>query len=122
MNGYFENNSIYIDLEVSGFFPNSKKTIKALIDTGFSGHLTLSFTDAFPLGLVLAGTTAYTLADGSTVTNFVCLGNLHIDGKNISIPIDIHKAGITLIGTQLLKKIGYNLNIDFAKLQAKLIK
>lgn len=113
MSGYFENDCLYLNLEIEGFFPQAKKSIKAQIDTGYSGHLTLPFSDAFPLGLVMAGTTAYTIADGTTKNNLVCLGKITLEGKTIMIPVDVQGAGGILLGTKLLEKIGCSLKIDF---------
>ena len=115
MVGSFENQRIYLNLEISGVFTKNKKAIKAHIDTGFDGDLTLPFTEAFPLGLVLIGTTAYTIADGSTMHNFVCLGQVTIDGKLISVAIDIQPKGIILVGMKLLAKIGKTMQVNFAK-------
>lgn len=114
MVGYFESGHLYIEFEVAGVFAQSKKKIKAQIDTGYSGYLTLQYPDAFPLGLVLIGTKAYTIADDSTMYNFVALGTINIDGKQITIPIDIQPKGSILVGMQLLKKIGKDLLIDFS--------
>jgi len=49
-----------------------------MIDTGFTGFLMLPLAQALPLGLALCGTGDYTLADGSTVTNFLARGTVTI--------------------------------------------
>ena len=113
MVGYFENGHLFIEFDVWGVFPQSKKKVKAQIDTGYSGYLTLQYQEAFPLGLVLIGTKAYTIADDSTMYSFVALGTVEIDGKKITIPIDIQPKGSILIGMQLLKKMEKDLFIDF---------
>lgn len=120
MNGYFENDSLYLNLEIEGVFPQAKKIIKAQIDTGYSGHLTLPFSDAFPLGLVMVGTTAYTIADGSTKNNLVCLGSVTLEGKTITIPVDVQGAGGILLGTKLLEKLGCSLRVDFVQKNVEL--
>lgn len=119
MHGYFENNRIYLDLEISGVFAKNKKTIKAQIDTGFDGYLTLPYADAFPLGLILVGTTAYTTADGSTMYNFVCLGNARIGSSDVPITVDIQPKGSVLGGMKLLSHIGKTLSLDFKKLSVQ---
>ncbi len=106
MVGYFERGHLYTEFEVYGVFTQSKKQVKAQIDTGYSGYLTLQYPDAFPLGLVLIGTKAYTIADDSTMYSFVALGTVIIDSKKIVIPIDIQPKGSILVGMQLLKKVG----------------
>lgn len=113
MDGYFDDGNLYLDLEVSGTFSQSRKKFKAQVDTGYSGYLTLQYTDAFPLGLVLAGTKAYTIADGSTMYGLVALGKAFVDGKEIIIPIDIQPKGAILLGMQLLKSIGQEMVVNF---------
>lgn len=113
MHGYFESGHIYVELEISGVFPQTKRKIKALVDTGYSGSLSIPYADAFPLGLVLTGTKAYTLADESTMSCFVCLGNVHIKNRPIAVALDIQPKGDILAGMSLLKKIGWDFNIDF---------
>ena len=115
MVGYFERGHLYTEFEVYGVFTQSKKQVKAQIDTGYSGYLTLQYPDAFPLGLVLIGTKAYTIADDSTMYSFVALGTVIIDSKKIVIPIDIQPKGSILVGMQLLKKVGKDLFIDFVR-------
>lgn len=110
---YFNNGHVFLDIEVYGVFTQSKKQFSAQIDTGYSGCLTLQYTDAFPLGLVLIGTKAYTIADGSTMYSFLGLGTVIIDGKAEIIPIDIQPKGSILLGVDLLKKFNSELKIDF---------
>ena len=119
MAGYFDGIHPYIDIEVSGIF-ESKKTIKAQIDTGYSGYLTLSYAEAFPLGLVLSGTKAYTIADGSTMYNLVALGTVVCERKRMVVSIDISPKSSILIGMQLLIKLGGKMKIDFEKKKLEL--
>ena len=114
MDGYFENGSPHVEIEVFGVSEATKAKIKGLIDTGYNGHLTLSYARAFPLGLVLVGIQTATLADGSTSHFFVCLGTVVYGGKKVSVPVDIQPSGGILIGTQLLKKLGKSLMVSFA--------
>lgn len=119
MRGYFDDGRIYLDLGISGVFAKNRKTIKAQVDTGFDGYLTLPYAEAFPLGLVLVGTTAYTIADGYTVHNFVCLGNTRIDDKTVSVTIDIQPQGSILAGMKLLSRIGKTLSVNFSGQKAQ---
>ena len=68
-------------IEVSGPFPDSKQPFIALIDTGFSGFLSLPTIKALPLGLVLHGTTTVVLADGSQQSKFTCRGMIEFCGQ-----------------------------------------
>ncbi|MGA2910501.1 MAG: hypothetical protein ABSE04_01730 [Candidatus Microgenomates bacterium] len=113
MNGYFDGERIYADIEIKGVFSTQATKLKGQIDTGYSGYLSLPFNEAFPLGLVLQGTQAYTLADGSPSYNFVCLGTLIVDGRELVIPVDVSAKASLLIGIGLLGKIQNNLLIDF---------
>ncbi len=119
MLGSFENGNPYIEIEVSGA-SGEKKKIKALIDTGFNGYLSLPYATAFPLGLVLRGVESSTLADNSTSHHFVCLGRIKIGDKEVSSPIDIQPNCHALIGTQLLKALGKSMNVDFVNEKVEL--
>lgn len=121
MDGYFDQKRLYLDLEISGNFPQGKKVIKAQIDTGYDGELTLPFSQAFPLGLTLAGIKKYTIADGSTMTNIYCFGQIAIGKKKETIIVDIIPNGGILLGLPLLEKLGNNFQIDFAKKQIKFV-
>jgi len=49
-----------------------------MIDTGFNNFLMLPIAEALPLGLALHGTGNYTLADGSSVSNFLAQGTFTV--------------------------------------------
>ena len=115
MRGLFREERIAIDIEIYGVSPELKRTITALVDTGFSGSLTLPFTEAFPLGLVLKGEQSYLMADGSSSRHFVCLGTVIFAGKEVTVPIDVQQGGPVLVGMDLLKRLEMQLHIDFLK-------
>src|ERR1035438_4514014 len=70
--GYLDDNGHpRITIRVSGTHPTASAVVEAMIDTGFTGFLMLPIAQALPLGLALYGTGNYTLADGSSVTNFL---------------------------------------------------
>ncbi len=91
------------------------KKINALIDSGFNGYLQIPFVEALPLGLVLVGVQATTLADGSTTSHLVCRGRVCVDGKCIDTTIDIQQANIVLLGTKLLKELGKIFVLDCSR-------
>lgn len=105
MLGDFNNDQPIVEIEVRGVTGISKK-IGALVDSGFNGYLQIPFIEAFPLGLILTGVQANTLADGSTSSHLVCKGQVCIDGKCVDTTIDIQPANIVLLGTKLLKELG----------------
>ena len=120
MLGTFENDQPKIEIEVKGVNGTPKKII-ALIDSGFNGYLMLPYTEAFPLGLVLIGIQPNTIADGSTVSHFVCRGQVCVDGKCINTTIDIQPANIILLGTKLLKELGKKFVLDCMNCKVEII-
>ena len=73
--GYLDDNGHpRLTIRVSGTHPTASAVVEAMIDTGFTGFLMLPIAQALPLGLALYGTGNYTLADGSSVTNFLAQG------------------------------------------------
>lgn len=102
MLGTFSNDQPIIEIEVKGV--NSKK-MNALVDSGFNGYLQIPFTEALPIGLILAGVQSSTMANGQLSSHLVCEGQVCIDNKCIKTTIDISQANIVLLGTKLLKEL-----------------
>ena len=119
MHGYFEKGRIYIDVEVWGILQKLKQNFKALVDTGFDGYITIPFAQALSLGLVLKGTQSYTLADGKSSHNLVCLGTVKYHNKKAVVPIDVQFGASVLIGSSLLKELGIGLNADYKNQEVK---
>ncbi len=113
MAGYFDNNRICIDIEVWGISSKFKKAFKAKIDTGFDGYLSMPFSEAMPLGLILKGTQSYVLANGSSSFDLVCLGTVSCNNKKGIIPIDIGSGTSILIGSSLLKELKIGFSVDY---------
>jgi clan AA aspartic protease len=111
MLGTFHNDQPKIEVEVKGMSDTAKR-VTALVDSGFNGYLTLPYEEAFPLGLILIGIQSNTLADGSSSSHFVCMGQVCVDGKCINTTIDIQPANIILLGTKLLKELGKTFILD----------
>jgi predicted aspartyl protease len=101
-----------ITLEVSGPI-GTKFPFTAMVDTGFSGFLLLPILNAFPIGLLLQGTMAITLADGTTQTKLTCLGNVHFDGaEQIGIIIIEWQNTDVLVGMEFLRRFKKQLLVD----------
>ena len=97
-----------ITLAVYG--PSGETTeIEAVIDTGFTGFLTVPPALAAELGLTLEGTSRGTLADGSEVTFDVYDVAVLWDGQRRYILADA-VAATPLVGMMLLDR--HNLNIE----------
>jgi predicted aspartyl protease len=110
--GSFSSGCPVVQIAVSGAFHNSTN-FTAIVDTGFSGFLLLPILDAFPVGLILRGTTRITLADGSAQTKLTCLGEIHFDGESKTGLIIIeNQATDVLVGMDFLTKFRLQLVVD----------
>ena len=83
--------------------------IEAIIDTGFTGFLTVTPALATELGLPLEGTSRATLADGSEVTFDVYDVAVLWDGRPRYVLADAADT-TPLVGMRMLDR--HNLNID----------
>jgi predicted aspartyl protease len=111
--GSFNNTgSPVVEIEVSGPLTAPTK-FTALVDTGFSGFLLLPLLDAFPVGLILRGTMALTLADGSSQTKLTCLGTIHFDGQEqLGLVVIEWQSTDVLVGMDFLRKFRKQLIVD----------
>jgi predicted aspartyl protease len=82
-----------VKITVHGTLPTLGEEFEAIIDTGFTGFLMMPILSAFPLGLILYGTSNYTLADGSTSTNLLALGKVKVAGEEEAV------SGVIVLGT-----------------------
>lgn len=111
-----------IEIAVSGPFTGPTK-FTAMMDTGFSGFLLLPLLEAFPIGLILKGTMAITLADGSNQVKLTCLGNIHFEGKTeIGLIIIEWQSTEILVGMDFLRKFSLKLVVDAPNNSVKLLK
>ena len=111
--GSFDKNSgsPTVTITVSGLFKNPC-TIEAIIDTGFSGFLSMPLMKAFPIGLTLYGTTTVTLADGSTANKLTALGMINISNIEKSGVIILEEATTDpLLGMGFLRTFGFTLAV-----------
>ena len=101
--------------------PRIKLTVKGIrksfqidpvIDTGFSGELSLPVAIAIPLGLELKGEAHVELADGSVTKELIFRGTVICEGRSKRIDILLTESTDALLGSALLQ--GHTLTIGYA--------
>lgn len=108
--GAFDGNRPLISLVVG--WQLEVQEMVALIDTGFTGELKLSSVRASKLGLQVTHTELITLANEKSVNMPAGLAVVAMEGAKNTVSVLISE-GTPIIGVGLLKKFGYNLNINF---------
>lgn len=91
-----------LSVEVLSQIGASSLQVETVVDTGFTGHLTLPPATAEALGLPIIGSAESILADGSLVMKDVCMARvLWHDGER---PVRVLAADATpLLGMALLR-------------------
>lgn len=113
MDGFFnQNGHPIIPIEVYGYSKKIRQKFEAMLDTGFSGFLSLPLAHAFKVGLILASTASFTLADGSTDHTLLCFGGLKVNSEDQTGLISISKGNDVLLGMEFLRKFGKKLHLD----------
>lgn len=98
-----------VELEVIG----SKKTekLRAVIDTGFAGHLCIPSKIAEKLGLELIGVVETVLGDGQWVKQYEFSGKVKFMGETKDVAILLTSGSRSQVGLLLLAD--FKLSIDF---------
>ena len=99
-----------VRVSIFGVYSQLAQEFDAIIDTGFTGFVSIPLIRAFPLGLPLFGTTTVTLADGSTSVRFTAFCTVALGGEMQS-GLAILEVGSedVLVGTEFLKRFGRGL-------------
>ena len=103
--GYFNSTGApAIKILLSGVIQKNRTEFEALIDTGFSGFISIPILDAFPLGLVLRGSMRITYGDGASSDKLYALGEVSI-GKESGAGLIILEEGpaTVLVGMEFLR-------------------
>lgn len=96
----------YLKIRVWGLSDQFAAEFDAMIDTGFSGYLSLPLVQAFPLALTLFGTTQYQLADGSMSPKLLAHGSIECQGEETSglIALEANANCGPLLGMEFLRQ------------------
>jgi clan AA aspartic protease len=98
-----------VQIEVIGSRENWKG--EAIVDTGFTGFVSLPQHVAKKLGLELSAVEPVTYGDGRRIDAIFCQGAVEFLGKTAFVPIMISRGKQPLVGTLLLADC--SLSIDF---------
>ncbi len=115
MDGYFSlNGHPMFKISVFGHSDQWTVPVEAMLDTGFTGFLSLPLASCLRAGLILTSTADYTLADGSVNSTLLCLGTIVLeDGKRVTGAISVSfKSRDALLGMEFLNKLGGKLELD----------
>lgn len=118
--GLSEKDSPKITLQLGGYLGEPQE-VEAIIDTGFTGSISIPFIKALPLGLVLFSTATFILADGSKEVALLCFGRATIGAVTKPAIFSLTKGSDVLIGTELLAKFGVTLHLDYPKKKFSLL-
>ena len=113
MIGYLDaNGDPHLEIDVANPL-GWKSKLKCLIDTGFTGFLSVPILDAFPIGLLLVGTLPVTLADGRVQNKLMCLGNASV-GAEAHVGVILIEPGSsqTLLGMEFFRVFKKRLIVD----------
>ncbi len=113
MTGYLDaNGDPHLEIEVANPL-GWKSKLKCLIDTGFTGFLSVPILDAFPIGLLLVGTVPVTLADGSVQNKLMCLGSASVGAEaHVGTILIEPNSSQTLLGMEFLRVFKKKLIVD----------
>lgn len=113
MNGSLNpNQSPKITIDLYGNLSNPQ-SFEVVVDTGFTGSISMPLMKALPLGLVLFSTASFTLADGSKENAFLCLGMAKVERIEKPVVISLTKGNDILIGTEFLSSFNIKLELDY---------
>jgi predicted aspartyl protease len=105
LTGYFaKSGSPVLKILVSG--PVTKgREFEAIVDTGFTGFLSMPLVQAISVGLVLHGTTTISIADGSTSYRLTAKGMVTVgEESEVGVVILEPASSLLLLGMAFLRQ------------------
>ena len=102
--GFFNSSgSPALKISLCGAAKQVSKEFEAIVDTGFTGFLAMSMVEAFPLGLILTGSSKTILADGSATNDLRALGTVVVGNEErVGTILLSAAAGAILVGMEFL--------------------
>lgn len=85
----------------------------AIVDTGFTGGISIPVSKALPLGLMLYSTATFTLADNSEENTFLCIGTVRMGDEERLMIFSLTKGNDILVGTELLASFNARFELDY---------
>lgn len=109
------NSSPRIKIEIYGVWgrQNPPVLFEAIVDTGFTGGISIPVTQALPLGLTLFSTATFTLADNSKENTFLCLGTDRLENEERIMIFSLTKGNDILVGTEFLSVFNAKIELDY---------
>jgi predicted aspartyl protease len=104
---------IKLELYGMGGRPPVPRIFETIIDTGFTGGISIPLTQALPLGLVLFSTASFTLADGSKEDTLLCAGMARVAQKERPVTFSLTQGNEILLGTDFLATFKAKLELDY---------
>ncbi|WP_348060458.1 hypothetical protein [Dokdonella sp.] len=111
--GYFDNTgSPCLKFHIQGVH-DTKVELDGIVDTGFTGFISMPLVRALPLGLPLYGTSTSTLADGSSCAAITAQARVTVGERGVQIGIvTLHgSSSDVLIGMDFLRKFNIALMV-----------
>ncbi len=94
-----------IQISLRGPIPGTQVDFEAIVDTGFSGFLSVPLFQVFPAGLVLYGTTSVVFANGSVGYRLTALGKVVVEQQSAFGLITLEPSSeAVLAGMDLLRR------------------
>jgi predicted aspartyl protease len=110
-----KNGNPILKIKIGGVFSSTPTEFTALIDTGFTGFLSMPLIAAFPLGLPLCGTTSVVLADGQNQSKLMASARVMVDDESdakLGLVILEPSSTDVLVGMEFLRQFKFGLFIS----------